>query len=220
VGKECVLFFVKWPEKGKVKTRLAREIGSEHAVNLYRCFILDLADKLKKLSQDVILCYSPQNANAMFRSWLGDQFAYFPQPDGDLGMRMKKSFDQAFENGYKQAVLIGSDCPDLPEEFLKQAFTELKHADAVIGPAVDGGYWLIGFQSRSFYPHVFEGVSWSMETVFAETMKKFSQKKINAAVLPKWMDIDTITSLFEWYESYEPSSLRASHTWTYMKSMK
>ena len=217
--KECVLFFVKWPEKGKVKTRLAREIGSDHAVNLYRCFILDLAETLKKLPQDVILCYSPTDAEPLFRSWLGDRFQYLPQPDGDLGMRMKKSFVQAFENGYKRAVLIGSDCPDLPEATLKQAFTELEKTEAVIGPAVDGGYWLIGFQSPSFYAPVFEGISWSTETVFTETMKKFSQRKINVAVLPKWMDIDTMANLREWHERYKPSFGCAFHTGSYMKNL-
>ncbi|MEZ4526920.1 MAG: TIGR04282 family arsenosugar biosynthesis glycosyltransferase [Desulfobacterales bacterium] len=218
--KECVLFFAKWPEKGKVKTRLARDIGSDHAVNLYRCFILDLAETLKKLSQDVIVCYSPKNAEPMFRSWLGDQFSYFPQSDGDLGMRMKKSFVQAFEKKYDRAVLIGSDCPDLTQKVLEQAFVELTNANAVIGPAADGGYWLIGFQVSGFCPPVFEGISWSTETVFAETMKKFTQKKINAAVLPKYMDIDTITNLREWHERHEPSFGCAFHTRSYIKSMK
>lgn len=217
---ECVIFYVKWPQKGKVKTRLAREIGSDYAVDLYRCFILDLTDTLKKLSQDVILCYSPIDSETVFRSWLGDRFRYSPQSDGDLGIRMKRSFIQEFENGYERVVLIGSDTPDLPAETLKQAFTELEETDAVIGPAVDGGYWLIGFRSSGFYPGVFEGISWSTETVLAETMKRFRQKTVPVAVLLQRRDIDTLDSLSKWHESYDPLSMNASYTWSYMESMK
>jgi len=220
VNSECVIFYVKWPQKGKVKTRLALEIGSDYAIDLYRCFILDLTDTLKKLSQDVILCYSPIDSETAFRSWLGDRFRYSPQPDGDLGIRMKRSFVQAFENGYERVVLIGSDTPDLPAETLKQAFAELEETDAVIGPAVDGGYWLIGFRSSGFYPGVFEGISWSTETVLAETMKRFRQKTVPVAVLPQRRDIDTLDSLSQWHESYDPLSMSASNTWSYIESIK
>lgn len=221
---ECLIFYVKSPKEGYVKTRLARDIGNEHAVALYRCFIMDLTDTLKKLSQDVILCYSPKNAEAIFRSWLGNDFDswlghgfhYVPQSDGDLGMRMKKSFEQAFENGYERAVLIGSDSPDLPESILEQAFIELQSSDAVIGPATDGGYWLIGFSSKGFCLSVFEGISWSMETVFVETMEKLKQEERTVALLPEWTDIDTLASLLKWYKIQTPLSIHASYTRSYV----
>ncbi len=222
---ECLIFYVKLPKEGYVKTRLAQDIGNEHAVNLYRCFILDLTSTLQKLSQDVIFCYSPQDAESFFRSWLGDKFDssfghngfnYVPQSDADLGTRMRHSFEQAFKNGYKRAVLIGSDSPDLPKEILELAFVKLKTYDAVIGPATDGGYWLIGFNSKGFCPSVFEQISWSSETVFGETMKKLSQTKSSVALLPKWIDIDNYDALFRWYESQKPLSTNGSYTLSYM----
>jgi rSAM/selenodomain-associated transferase 1 len=214
---ECVIFYVKWPQKGRVKTRLSREVGGDCAVALYRCFILDLADTLKKLSQDVILCYSPKDAEAQFRSWLGERFHYLPQTDGDLGTRMNESFVRAFAKGYKRALLIGSDTPDLSVEDLQQAFKELEENDAVIGPAVDGGYWLIGFQSGSFTPCVFEGISWSTKTVFSETMKRFRGENLRVWELPERMDIDSLDALSIWYEGRNPLSKAASRTRSYLE---
>ncbi len=221
---ECLIFYVKRPEEGSVKTRLAQDIGSVHAVNLYRCFILDLIDTLKKLSQDVIICYSPKDAESFFCSWLEEifdssfvhSFYYVPQSDGDLGTRMRDSFEQAFENGYERVVLIGSDSPDLAKEILEQAFVKLKSSDAVIGPATDGGYWLIGFNSKGFCSEVFEGISWSTQTVFAETMKKLKQNEKSVALMPKWIDIDNYDSLFRWYESNKSLSINGSYTLSYI----
>ncbi|MBF0302192.1 MAG: TIGR04282 family arsenosugar biosynthesis glycosyltransferase, partial [Desulfamplus sp.] len=245
---ECLIFYVKLPKEGHVKTRLAKDIGNEHAVNLYRHFILDLVETLKKLSQDVIISYSPQDAEPFFRSWLGkmfdsrlgkisdprlqdklsssqeknleifgdNRFHYVPQSDGDLGVRMRHSFEQAFRNGYKRAVLIGSDSPDLPKEILEEAFVQLKSSDAVIGPSTDGGYWLIGFNSKGFCPSMFEQISWSTQTVFEETMKKLSQTKSSVALLPEWIDIDNYDALVRWYESKKSLSKNGSYTLSYM----
>ncbi|MBF0210681.1 MAG: TIGR04282 family arsenosugar biosynthesis glycosyltransferase [Desulfamplus sp.] len=220
--KECLIFYVKLPKEGYVKTRLAKDIGSSfHAVNLYRSFILDLAKTLKTLPQDVIISYSPQDKDTelFFHTWLGDRFYYQPQSEGDLGVRMRRSFEEAFKTGYERALLIGSDSPDLPKEILEQPFLELQSSDAVIGPATDGGYWSIGFSSNGFCPNVFEEILWSTNSVFKETMKKFMQNKRAVALLPEWIDIDTSESLFRWYKSQNqlPNLKGSSYTLSYIK---
>ncbi len=213
---ECLIFYVKFPKESCVKTRLAKDIGTFHAVGLYRCFILDLAATIQKLPQDILFCYSPKDAENMFRSWFGEKFYYLPQSEGDLGVRMNQSFEQAFQNGYKRAVVIGSDSPDLPKEILEQAFVELQKSDAVIGPSTDGGYWLIGFNSKGFCPEAFEGISWSTEKVFEETMKKLRFNRRSVTLMPEWIDIDTLASLKTWYKRITPLSLDAYHTRTYL----
>ncbi|MBF0379059.1 MAG: TIGR04282 family arsenosugar biosynthesis glycosyltransferase [Desulfamplus sp.] len=210
--KECIIFYVKVPKEGLVKTRLANDIGSFHALNLYRCFILDLIQTLKKLSQDIIISYSPNNQDTelFFRNWLGDKFYYKAQSDGDLGVRMRQSFEEVFKVGYEKALLIGSDSPDLPKEIFEQAFLKLKTSDAVIGTANDGGYWLIGFSSAGFCHQAFEGVLWSSESVFEDTMEKLRLNNRHVELMPEWIDIDTSADLLQWFESQKNYENRKS----------
>ncbi len=212
MNHECLIVFVKSPQPGNVKTRLAREIGDDLAAALYRCFILDLADTVGKLPQDVVFCHAPKDCGNMFRAWLGEGFDFVPQADGDLGERMKQAFLQAFQKGYERVAVIGSDTPDLPVSLLLRAFDELKDAHAVIGPSTDGGYWLMGFHPAGFCPEVFEGIAWSTETVFADTMKKFEEKSRRVQVLPQWTDIDTLDSLRQWLASHDAWAGTATHT--------
>jgi glycosyltransferase A (GT-A) superfamily protein (DUF2064 family) len=108
---------------------------------------------------------------------------------------MKNSFVEAFKMGSKRVVLIGSDIPDLPLEFIEEAFSSLKKEDAVIGPAYDGGYYLIGFKEKTFSPKAFDGMAWGTETVFNETMKVLKGLRQKIHTLPYQKDIDTIEDL-------------------------
>jgi len=191
----CLLFFVKYPEKGKVKSRLAAVIGDDSAVSLYKNLVAQMLSTLKEGTFPLYICFFPKNAQKPIKNWLGREYHYIPQNGKDLGERMRNGFIDGFAMGYKRVVLIGSDIPDLPMKYIEEAFKSLKEMDAVIGPAFDGGYYLIGFRDKSFFPQLFEGIAWGTENVFDETMKKLKRFKRAVHTLPYHRDIDTAEDL-------------------------
>jgi rSAM/selenodomain-associated transferase 1 len=191
----CLFFFIKNPEKGKVKSRLAAEIGEEQTLILYRGFVMQMLSTIKGGDFPFYIYFYPENALKGLREWLGPDYQYLPQKGEDLGQRMKHGFLQAFEMGFKEVLLIGSDIPDLPLEFIEEAFSSLEDKDVVIGPAYDGGYYLIGFKDKTFSPQVLEGMSWGSEAVFDETMRVLKQLRQRVHILPYRKDIDTIEDL-------------------------
>ncbi|MBD3308960.1 DUF2064 domain-containing protein [candidate division KSB3 bacterium] len=195
----CLLFYLKFPERGKVKTRLARDIGDEHAVELYCCFIRDMLETLAQIPQQICLCYAPQTAEPRFRRWLEGDFVYLPQHGNNLGERMGNSFQGAFRLGFERVVLIGSDLPDLPAQYVEMAFERLESYKSVIGPSGDGGYYLLGFRRETFVPEVFQDIGWSQSSVYEETLTKLTRHGTDFLALPVWHDIDNLSELHQWY---------------------
>jgi rSAM/selenodomain-associated transferase 1 len=117
---------------------------------------------------------------------------------------MRNAFIEAFEMGFRRVVLIGSDIPDLPLDFIEEAFTSLKKKDAVIGPAFDGGYYLIGFRGRTFSPMVFDGMAWGTKTVFEKTMTVLRKLNRRVHTLAERRDIDTIEDLTHLSPPFNP----------------
>ncbi|MGO8988769.1 MAG: TIGR04282 family arsenosugar biosynthesis glycosyltransferase [bacterium] len=191
----CLLFFIKNPRKGQVKTRLASVIGDEAAVRLYKRFLLEMLSALNKGTFLFYLCVYPVDALEGLRTWLGQDYLYMPQQGENLGERMKNGFIEALAMNFKRVVLIGSDIPSLPLEFIEEAFISLEKKDVVIGPSVDGGYYLIGFRDKKFYPRAFKGIPWSTERVFEETMKVLEHAGLTVHTLKTLRDIDTIQDL-------------------------
>ena len=191
----CLLFFVKNPERGKVKSRLAATIGGDSAVRLYKNLVVKMLSTLKEGTFPLYICFFPKSAQKPTKNWLGTEYRYIPQNGKDLGERMRNGFIEAFEMGFKRVVLIGSDIPDLPLEFIEEAFITLNKNDVVIGPAFDGGYYMIGFNDKSFFPQVFEGIAWGTKSVFDETMKKLKRSRRLVHTLPYQRDIDTAEDL-------------------------
>ncbi len=191
----CLLFFVKSPEKGKVKTRLAASIGDERALKFYKVFLLNILSNLNKGTFLFYLCFFPADALDSLRQWLGEDYLYTPQQGEDLAERMKNGFMEAYTMGFKRVVLIGSDIPDLPLEFIEEAFTSLKEKDAVIGPSLDGGYYLIGFKDKTFSSQVFKGIPWSTERVFEQTTKILEREGLTVHFLKPLRDIDKVEDL-------------------------
>jgi rSAM/selenodomain-associated transferase 1 len=191
----CLLFFVKNPERGKVKSRLAAVIGGDSAVRLYKNLVAQMLSTLKEGTFPTYICFFPKNAEKSTKNWLGREYRYMPQNGRDLGERMRNGFIEAFEMAFKRVVLIGSDIPDLPLEFIEEAFIRLNKNDVVIGPAFDGGYYLIGFKDKTFFPQLFEGIAWGRKTVFDETMKKLKRSRRAVHTLPYQRDIDTAKDL-------------------------
>ena len=193
--KRCILFFAKYPQAGQVKTRLAGEVGAEHAAELYKRFVLDMLSMLNGLETDIIIAVEPAEACGVFSEWTGRQHRYIGQVGRNIGEKMKNAMEAAFEQGYDRAVLIGSDLPDLPADFLRYALDALDRYDAVMGPAHDGGYYLVGFGRESFLPEVFRGMTWGGQEVFTRTMNVLDQAGRRTHVLPEWYDIDTAADL-------------------------
>ena len=194
-----LLFFIKNPERGKVKTRLASALGEEHAVKLYKRFMLEMLSTLNRGTFLFYLCFYPGDSLENLKKWLGEEYLYMAQYGRDLGERMENCFMEAFAMNFKRVVLIGSDIPDLPLEVIEEAFTSLKEKHVVIGPSLDGGYYLIGFNDKKFSPQVFKEIPWSKERVFEETMKILNKEGLTVHTLKPLRDIDTIEDLRNLY---------------------
>ncbi len=192
----CILLFVKAPQPGKVKTRLAKSIGVVHATRLYECFVSDTLQNLRQLNAQVLVYYTPVDSEAAVKTWLAEQLPglmFQAQQGQDLGAKLHHAFAQAFQLGYAKAIALGSDSPDLPIDFLQQAIIALTGETVVIGPAADGGYYTIGFTQLGFLPQVFEQIAWSTSTVYAETLTHLKTRPVYS--LPTWFDIDTLVDL-------------------------
>lgn len=217
--KQCLLFYVKWPEPGKVKTRLAKSLGHMHAVGLYKCFILDMLSTFKNNPQPVCICYDPKEAKHKFEHWLGKGYHYMPQSGHNLSDRMRRSFQDAFQSGFKSVCLVGSDIPALPAEYLTKAFGYLYNYDSVIGPSYDGGYYLIGFNQATFFPEIFQNIQWSKATVYQKTIEKYKQHSTKFLSLFSCHDIDTLNDLKKWHKLNQQNKIIVPHTLAYIHSI-
>ncbi len=218
---ERLLIFAKFPEKGMVKTRLGRSIGEESVVGLSRCFVRDAIALSQKAGYAPVLFFHPPEARDAMIEWLGDGLVYEPQEGDSLGERMYAAFRKAFRDR-RRAVLIGTDTPDLPPALIEEAFRSLKTNDAVIGPACDGGYYLIGLSSESLLPDLFRGLPWGSARVFELTRRIFEEHGLNLCLLPQWRDIDGYDDLAAFFDRWKdlPPGVLASidylrdHGWT------
>ena len=191
----CLLFMLRAPMHGKVKTRLAREVGRDAALALYKAFVEDMLDSLDGCGADVVFFVEPGDGIGETREWLGDAPVYEPQSQGDLGDRMHGAFQWAFGMGYKAAACIGSDIAGLSPWHAKSLVRLMRSEPALIGPSPDGGYWSIGFNAQSYLPQVFEGMPWSTPELFGMTMEVM--QPLQPAMLPELADIDTLQDLRE-----------------------
>lgn len=212
-----VLFFVRSPERGRVKTRLAAAIGPDRATELYGRFVEDIIAMLDETGVDVHCCYEPAGAGVTLSGWLGSQRSYVAQVGEDLGRRMANAFQDAFKDGISRAILIGSDIPDLPATIVEQAFRDLRTNDVVIGPSRDGGYYLLGFVATRFVPEVFEGITWSTDHVFDQTMAILNGNGVSVSVLPVWHDVDTRSDLDALIERNKDTAFQDTKTFNLIR---
>lgn len=187
--------FVKHPVPGGVKTRLAAALGEKRAAQLYEAFVIDVANQLRCTADERFLCYAPADASAReyFRRLAAAEFRIWPQPESPLGVRMENFFHHAFELGARNVVLIGSDSPTLPASLIDRAFRELEQNDVVVGPATDGGYYLVG--QRLCSRPLFDEVDWSSPHVLEQTMQHVQRLNLRLALLSPWYDVDTVDDL-------------------------
>ena len=188
MGPARLVIFVKAPRAGEVKTRLAQAIGPEAACAAYRQLVELLLKNLATLP-DLELRFTPDDALAEIQPWLREGWRARPQGGGDLGERLNRACAEHFAEGCERLVIIGSDCPDVIVRDIEDAWAQLHATDIVLGPATDGGYWLIGL--RAPRPALFEGIHWSTDIVLAATLARAKEANLKVALLRELSDVDT-----------------------------
>jgi rSAM/selenodomain-associated transferase 1 len=178
--------FAKHWTPGKVKTRLAPTIGESHAATLHALFVATLAQRLAALADDRVIVHTPDDCGSAFKAVAGNRWRLAPQGDGSLGDRMQRFFATCLKQA-QRVVLIGSDSPDVPVDYIQHAFDSLAKSEVVLGPATDGGYYLIGM--KRVYP-VFERIDWSTPAVWRQSVEKLRQANVVWEELPGWHDVD------------------------------
>ncbi|MBS0202696.1 MAG: TIGR04282 family arsenosugar biosynthesis glycosyltransferase [Planctomycetes bacterium] len=186
--------FCKHPRPGQVKTRLAEHIGPASAVTLAAAFLDDLTLEFRNIAQRRILGYSPADSAHYFHHFSRFGYDLWPQPEGDLGARLSAFFSETLQTVDDRTVLIGSDSPTIPREYVQLAFEKLDEFDCVVGPAMDGGYYLVGL--RRCIPQLFENIVWSGASVLHQTVQRISGLGLSLGLLPPWYDIDDLDDLW------------------------
>lgn len=190
-ARDVLVVFARCPEPGRVKTRLARTVGDEAAAALYAAFLSDLRARFAAAPLAVHWAVAPPDAGfaGRFAIPAGETFA---QEGDDLGTRMHAAFVHARDAGFARCVLIGSDLPQLALATVERAFAALDHADLVLGPASDGGYYLIAARRPL---DVFAGVAWGTETVLAATRARAAELHLTVELLDEDFDVDDADDL-------------------------
>ncbi len=200
----AIIIFTKLPVEGKVKTRLAKSMGNKFAVSFYKVcaeHTFKELGKLKETGPELFLFCPEENEIEQVMQWAGNNFNYNFQQGNDLGLKMYNAFNTVFKRGYKKVIIIGTDAPDVSMKIMQSAISVLNDHSVVIGPANDGGYYLLGFKSKLI--DLFSGIEWSTNSVFDNTIEKLNNSKINYFMLNELTDIDTVEDLQNWLKHYK-----------------
>ena len=222
---DCVIVFAKNPVPSEVKTRLIPFLSADQAASLYKAFLIDWCDALSTLtvhresevrqslprfigephpptqshpSVHLVIAYTPPNSRSALQTLIGQKAIYIPQVGADLGERLISAAQWACEQNYTKFLFVGSDSPTLPIQYVERALDLLDSRDVVIGPSVDGGYYLIGFSPDGAVlaiPAIFEDITWSTDLVFRQTLEKVQSVNARLGLLPPWYDVDTFADL-------------------------
>lgn len=190
----ALIIFVKNPILGRAKTRLAKTIGDNKALAIYKMLLEKTCEVVTPLKADIHVYYN----DFIDRDDLWDNQRFYKnlQVDDDLGMKMFCAFEQVFERGYQKVCVIGSDCWDLKTEYLESAFEALDENDIAIGPSFDGGYYLLGI--KKLEKSLFHNKQWSTPSVFNDTLADIQRLGWSTYQLPKISDVDVEEDLGEW----------------------
>lgn len=192
-----LVIFAKAPVPGRVKTRMLPPLTPVRAAAIQDASLRDVVERARGVAADLRICCADGDGAA---AWFGKTFAdleVLPQGPGGLGRRLSRVFDNGFDGGLSRLVVIGSDSPTLPTEELHAAFAALETVDVVVGPASDGGYYLVGLHARA-WPRgrrLFRDIPWSTDAVFAVTARRAATAGLELHVLRTWYDIDRFSDL-------------------------
>lgn len=202
-----LIIFAREPVPGMVKTRLARDLGDQAAAELYAAMLEDVLENAAGLEGVRTMAFCATDGGPA-PALLAPHIASFVQSGTTLGDRMAAAFESAFKSGIEACCIIGSDSPNLPAEFIIQAFVHLEHdkVDAVFGPAEDGGYYLLGL--RRSWPGLFRNIPWSTATVLETSLKQAEALGLRTTCLPTWYDLDELKDLLRLLDSPGASAPR------------
>lgn len=196
----CALaVMAKAPRAGKVKTRLQPPLSPEEAAALNVCFLRDTAENIAVVAADGrargLICYTPVGDEAAFDGLLPEQFELIAQRGDGFGERLLCAAEDILSCGFRAVCLIDSDSPTLPASALREAANALEKPGehVVLGPSADGGYYLIGMKRAE--PRLFEGIAWSTERVYAETVERVREAGMELVELVRWYDVDDAETL-------------------------
>lgn len=192
---DAVIVFARYPHPGRVKTRLAASIGDEAAAAFYKACAEHLYGELANLpvSTNLFLYCAEVGEIERVRAWAGERFVVRAQQGDDIGARMERAFTEIFTEGATAAVVVGTDIPDLGASHIIDALRLLHVHDVVLGPAKDGGYYLVGMKRLH---HVFDGIAWGSNTVAHDTRVKIIRKNLSLAQLEELEDVDSPNERF------------------------
>ncbi len=217
MGENCLVIFVRNPEKGKVKTRLAEDFGEEETLELYKNFIKDILERTASDRYKTRVFSWPPGSDVHLMKTFGKSHEYRHQKGGDLGKRMYHAFVDTFAEGFERVILIGSDIPHIDFSVIEEGFFKLEKSDAVIGPANDGGYYLIGFHKGKLSEEFFKEIEWGVESVYRKTIDKLSTVK--HSTVESMSDIDYFEDLVNFYKTECKDLGEDSYTCRYLKKI-
>lgn len=201
-----LFIMTRFPEPGCTKTRLIPALGADGAAQLQRQmteYLLARFQPLRPVCQLRLEVHFAGGSARQMAQWLGDRVHLRPQAAGNLGQRISHAFEQGFATGLERILMVGSDCPGIGKDQIVRSLDQLDRHDLVIGPAEDGGYYLIGLKAPQ--PELFEAISWGQSCVFAETMAIAERRRLSVALLDPLPDIDRPEDLPLW-EAYSGSA--------------
>jgi hypothetical protein len=189
--KQGLIIFVRNPDRGKIKTRIANILGDEVALSVYKTLLNKTHFITQDLQVEKFVFYADYiNDNDL---WEEKSFKKALQHGDDLGERMQNAFKVLFDKGFEQVIVIGSDCNDLTSAILNNAFEQFSKADIIIGPANDGGYYLLGM--NTYLPELFDNKKWSTASVYQDTYNQVQSLKLNTFILPALSDVDEVDDI-------------------------
>jgi uncharacterized protein len=198
-AKQHLIIFTRYPEPGKTKTRLIPALGTLGAANLQRQMTEHTIFQVKELQKASVISVEVRFVGGdwqLMQDWLGLSLVYQLQGEGSLGDRMARSLFDAFQSGAEKVIIIGTDCPDVNAQILATAFEQLQVFDLVLGPAIDGGYYLIGL--RQPIPELFVNIEWGTAQVFQKTVEIAQLLNLSSVYLPTLADVDRPEDLPIW----------------------
>ncbi len=198
LGSAAIIIFARFPRPGEVKTRMSDSLSGEVAANFYRLCAERVFDESSKLPDNIRkhVVYAGEKDGDEIRRWAGAQFRFSPQVGGGLGKRIERAFSAVFKEGARKVIILASDVPDLSAEIIDDAIRMLERHDIVIGPCLDGGYYLLGM--KKLYKKLFRRISWSTEQVYQQTISCAEKMELTVYNLPSLADIDTEEDLRKW----------------------
>jgi hypothetical protein len=193
---KALIIFVKAPVEGKVKTRLSPALEPERITGVYKSFITESISRCVRLKEiDIFVGCAPSRRHEFLQKVIMKyKVKAFDQRGENLGEKIVNAFKRHFKKGYKEIVLIGSDSPTIPSDYIRKAFHELKKHDFVMGPCCDGGLYLVGARKK-IEPELFKDIKWDTGEVLNKVLKKALDMDIDCMMLPFWYDVDTIDDL-------------------------